>query len=240
MPDDDLLAAADGGQLKTPEQASPPRPAACWAAPRRARPSSRFFEQWLQIDDLLTVEKDAMAYPAFNPQVRTAMRDEVYEFVDQVDPRRRRQAGDPADQPLLLPGGPLYAIYGLPMPGRRRPIQKKVDLPADQRAGLLTLAGRAGQVRAPQPELARRPRRALVSEQPAVHRRRPPPDASTATARARSQRVHPGALRAAPQGSGLRHLPRADRSAGRPLRDLRRHRPFRTKDGGKAVDATAS
>jgi hypothetical protein len=141
MPDDALLAAADAGKLKTPEGITA-EATRLLGSPKARETYVSFFEQWLQIDDLLTVEKDEKAYPAFNPQVRTAMRDEVYEFVDQI-----ARVGDGKLETILTSRtsyirGPLNPIYGLPMAGAAGgSIQKKVDHPADQRAGVLTLAG---------------------------------------------------------------------------------------------------
>lgn len=139
-PDDALLAAADSGKLKTPEGISAEAQRLLMGAAGR-RTLTAFFEQWLQIDDILTVEKDAKAYPDFNPLVRAAMRDEVYEFVDQAV-----RLGDGKLETLLTTNvsylrGPLHPIYGLPAAGNAGgSIQKKVTHPADQRAGVFTLA----------------------------------------------------------------------------------------------------
>ena len=140
-PDDALLGAAEAGKLKTPEGI------AAEAQRLLTSPKSRdtlisFYEQWLQVDDLLTVEKDAKAYPDYNPVVRAAMRDEVLEFVDQVT-----RQGDGKLATLLTTNtsyfrGPLYPIYGMGMASNAGgSILKKIDLPVDQRAGIFTLAG---------------------------------------------------------------------------------------------------
>jgi hypothetical protein len=140
-PDDELLSAAEAGKLKTPEGI------AAEAQRLLTSPKSRdtlisFYEQWLQTDDLLTVEKDPKAYPDYSPVVRAAMRDEVLEFVDQVT-----RLGDGKLSTLLTTNtsyfrGPLYPIYGMGMASAAGgSILKKITLPADQRAGIFTLAG---------------------------------------------------------------------------------------------------
>jgi hypothetical protein len=136
MPDDELMAAADGNQLRTSEQLT--------AQARRLLQSPKardsligFHRQWLEIDDMLTIEKDAQAYPGFTPAVRAAMHEEVAAFVDGVT-----RQGDGKLETLLgagfsFPQAALGDVYGLTgaLTGAR------VDLPAGQRAGLLTLPG---------------------------------------------------------------------------------------------------
>ncbi|HET7720659.1 MAG TPA: DUF1592 domain-containing protein, partial [Acidimicrobiales bacterium] len=140
-PDDALLAAAEAGKLKTPDGI------AAEAQRLLGSPKSRdtllsFYQQWLGVDDLAIVEKDAKAYPMFDATVRTAMRDEVLEFVDQVT-----RLGDGKLTTLLTSNttwirGPIYPLYGLPMQGQAGgSILHKVTLPAAERAGILTTAG---------------------------------------------------------------------------------------------------
>jgi hypothetical protein len=139
-PDEALLAAADGGKLKTPEGIAAEAQRLLMGASGRNTLTS-FFEQWLQIEDLLTVEKDAKAYPDFSPVVRAAMRDEVLEFIDQAV-----RLGDGKLETVLTTNvsyirGPLYPIYGMGMASNAGgSILKKVTHPADQRAGVFTLA----------------------------------------------------------------------------------------------------
>jgi len=140
-PDDALLAAADSGKLRTPDGIGAEAQRLLGSDKARDTLVS-FYEQWLGIQDLLTVEKDAMAYPMFNPVIRSAMRDEVLELVDQVT-----RLGDGKLATLLTSHtsylrGPIYPLYGLPMQGNAGgSILHKVDLPADQRAGIFTTAG---------------------------------------------------------------------------------------------------
>jgi hypothetical protein len=140
-PDDELLAAADSGKLKAPAEIA--AQATRLLGSLKARDTMvAFFEQWLEIDDLLTVEKDAKAYPMYTPEVRAAMRDELLEFTDNV-----ARTGDSRLATLLTAKftflrGPAYPIYGFPMqPNAGGSILHRVDLPAAERAGVFTRAG---------------------------------------------------------------------------------------------------
>jgi hypothetical protein len=139
-PDDALLAAADAGKLKTPEGIAA-EAQRLLTSPKGRDTMISFFQQWLGIDDLLTVEKDPKVYPVYTPEVRTAMRDEVFEFVDQV-----ARLGDGKLSTLLTSRtswfrGPLFPVYGLGMASNAGgSILKQMTHPADQRAGVLTLA----------------------------------------------------------------------------------------------------
>jgi hypothetical protein len=140
-PDDALLAAADAGKLKTPEGIAA-EAQRMLSSPAAKQTLVSFYTQWLGVDDLGTIEKDAKAYPIFTPEVRAAMRDEVLEFVDQ-----NTRLGD-GKLATILTGrnsfirGPLNPVYGLPAAGAAGgSIQKPYTHKPDQRAGVFTLAG---------------------------------------------------------------------------------------------------
>jgi hypothetical protein len=140
-PDDMLLAAADSGKLRTPEGIAAEAQRLITSAKARDTLVS-FYQQWLGIDDLLTVEKDPKAYAIFDPTIRSAMRDEVLEYVDQVTRLGDGKLGTLLTSHTTWIRGPIYPLYGLPMQGNAGgSILHKVDLPADQRAGVLTTAG---------------------------------------------------------------------------------------------------
>jgi len=138
MPDDELFAAADADRLKTPDQVA--------EQTRRLLGSTRareaivaFFQQWLEISELASIDKDVMIFPEFNAGLKTAMVEEIAAFVQHVT---LDTAADGRLSTLLtagysFPGGPVRAIHGLPGMGAA----SKVDLPTGQRAGLLTLPG---------------------------------------------------------------------------------------------------
>jgi hypothetical protein len=140
MPDAELFAAADAGKLGTADELAM-QARRLMQSPRGRDTVVSFHAQWLQTDDLLTVEKSATSYPMFTPEVRAAMKDELDEFADQVV-----RQGDGKLETLLTAGfsflrGPLYGVYGVSAAGGAATGMRRADLPAGQRAGILTLAG---------------------------------------------------------------------------------------------------
>ncbi len=138
MPDDELFAAADANQLRTPQQLAE-QTRRLLASPRARASITSFFTQWLEVGDILATDKDAMLFPEYTPQLRAAMRDEIAAFADHVV-----RAGDGRLETLLtsalsFPTGPLLPLYGLP--ARTGAASDPLELPRNQRAGLLTLAG---------------------------------------------------------------------------------------------------
>lgn len=138
MPDDDLFAAADGDRLKTPDQVAE-QTRRLLGSPRAREAIVAFFQQWLEISDLATIDKDSMIFPEFNAALKTAMVEEIGAFVQHVT---LDTAADGRLSTLLtagysFPGGAVRAIHGLTGTGPA----SKVDLPRGQRAGLLTLPG---------------------------------------------------------------------------------------------------
>ena len=138
MPDDELFAAADADRLKTPDQVAE-QTRRLLGSPKARESIVAFFQQWLEISDLGTIDKDTMIFPEFTPALKTAMVEEIAAFVRHVT---LDTAADGRLSTLLtagysFPGGPVRAIHGLSGTGAAG----KVDLPAGQRAGLLTLPG---------------------------------------------------------------------------------------------------
>jgi hypothetical protein len=82
-PDDELWNAASSGSLATPEQirAQADR---LFADPRAHETVRRFYEQWLQLDDLEYLTKDSELFPEFTSVVRAAMLEETRTFVDEL------------------------------------------------------------------------------------------------------------------------------------------------------------
>lgn len=80
MPDDQLFAAVDNGQLATLDQVEQ-QARRLLADPRAADAVWRFSSEWLDIDKLPNITKDPTAYPDFNPDLRAAMAAETQAFV---------------------------------------------------------------------------------------------------------------------------------------------------------------
>ncbi len=147
MPDDVLFAAAAADELKTPDQLE--------AQARRMFDDSRahdavlsFHRQWLDLDKVLATNKDAATFPEWNDDLRQSMRTEADKMIEEVV----FGTGDKKLRTLLTTtktrvDASLAAVYGIPAPQNDWDL---VDLPADQRAGIVTdaafLASAAHQV----------------------------------------------------------------------------------------------
>jgi hypothetical protein len=239
-PDDALLTAADSGKLRTPEGIAAEAQRLI-SSPKARDTLTSFYQQWLGTADLTTVEKDPKAYPMYTPEVRTAMRDEVLEMVDQVT-----RLGDGKLTTLLTTHttwirGPIYPLYGLPAQGAAGgSILHKVDLPADQRAGVLTTAGVLAEYgHADQSSPVGRGK--LVSERllcrippdppPGLAANVPPVDPNTPTrVRFERHRTDPGCATCHELMDPLGVAFEIYDGIGR----------YRTTDGGKAVDASTT
>jgi hypothetical protein len=137
MPDDALLDAAAAGELDT--TAGVERHARRMLGDARAREVVMdFHAQILRLGELGQLEKDAVRYPEFHPALAQAMRRELELFIGEVV----LGGGKVADLYLSRRAHvnrELAALYGLS--GDFDDSFRAVELPADQRAGLLTRAG---------------------------------------------------------------------------------------------------
>jgi hypothetical protein len=140
MPDDALLAAAEAGQLSTPEQVGQ-QAARLLADPRFTDTSGFFHNEWLELDGVLSADKDPKLFPTWNDDVKAALNEQMRRFVDDA------MRGDGKLETLLTStstflSGPLYDLYGVPKPaGAAANTWQKVSLDPKQRSGLLTHAG---------------------------------------------------------------------------------------------------
>lgn len=137
-PDDALLDAAEEGALASIEGVRE-QAQRMLQDPRAQRALESFHVGWLGLDKLATAEKDLEVYPHFDVELRSAMIEETRRFVNSVI-----LSGDARLKTLLTSRqsyleGPLFELYGLEEPAGHDP-SDPVDLPAGQRAGLLTQA----------------------------------------------------------------------------------------------------
>jgi hypothetical protein len=138
MPDEPLFAAAEAGQLATPDQLA--AQAMRLMADKRFRETlATFHEGWLQLGEIAGAEKDAMVFPAWSPALKAALMEESRRFVEYVFTEGDRNVGTLLSAPFSFLSGPLYAHYGLPP--STATTWARVELPKDQRAGILTQAG---------------------------------------------------------------------------------------------------
>jgi hypothetical protein len=83
MPDDELFAAAQSGEVAT--AAGLEKQARRMLASPRARTQIGFFaEQWLGAENVSTVDKNQTLYPDFDQTMRAAMREETREVVERI------------------------------------------------------------------------------------------------------------------------------------------------------------
>ncbi len=137
-PDEELLRAAEAGQLGTAEEVA--AQARRMLADPRARETVReFHAQWLGLNRIDTLVKDSVAYPRFTPSIRPHLRAEVDAFLDHVIWEADGKLKTLFTAPYTFLDGTLAAYYGLPPPGGTGMV--KVELPTGRASGLFTQGG---------------------------------------------------------------------------------------------------
>ena len=139
MPDDELLALAQAGQLREP--ATIEKQARRMVDDPRARPVlGRFAEDWLQMQRLDASSKDTTVFPEYGPELDAAYREEVGRFVAHAVWELDGTLATLLTTPVAVVNGPLADIYGVQGPTTADEWMA-VELDSSQRAGLLTGAG---------------------------------------------------------------------------------------------------
>jgi hypothetical protein len=138
-PDVTLLDAARDGELDTPEGIRT-QAIRLLSDPRASQAIQRFFAQYLNLDKLDGITRDAALYPLFTPTMPAAMRREVELVVDRIVMKDRADVRSLFDTRTTFVNSELAALYGLEAPGAAVDSFVEVELPADgPRAGILTL-----------------------------------------------------------------------------------------------------
>ncbi len=139
MPDEPLFAAAGAGELGAAADIA--RHAARMLGDQRASAMwSSFADQWLGTDAARSIERDPAHYPRFSKELQAALSEQTGRYFDFV-----ARTGDGLLSTLLTSrraplSPPLFELYGLPPATAGDNGWQVMDLPADQRAGLFTLA----------------------------------------------------------------------------------------------------
>jgi hypothetical protein len=136
MPDDALFTAAEKGRLSSADQVAE-QANRLMADPRFRATVFTFHQEWLQLDTLPGTEKDPQAFPQWTPALRDALGEETRRFVEYVFTDGDRRLDTLLSAPFSFVDATLAAHYGVPAAAG----WQRVDLPKDQRAGLLTQAG---------------------------------------------------------------------------------------------------
>jgi hypothetical protein len=138
MPDAALFAAADAGKLSTREEVKA-QAQRMLDDPRTARMVTTFAGEWLRLDEIGDIEKQAAPYPAFKPELKDAFKGEVEAFFNQVLWKMDSKLDTLLTAPFTFVNEPLAAYYGIQ--GITGPSFQQVPLDPKQRAGFLTQAG---------------------------------------------------------------------------------------------------
>lgn len=139
MPDDTLFAAAKAGKLQDPKEIA--KQAERLLASSRSRfVYDQFFTQWLMVQRISSVPKDATIFAAFTPAIRKAMADELKRFVWYVMEQKSGTLTELLTSQEGVLNKELAAFYGVSAPTKTDssgfgPIQFQDG----NRGGLLTL-----------------------------------------------------------------------------------------------------
>ncbi len=136
-PDEELLTAAAAGELSTPDQVADQA--------RRMLEDDRLVEavvslhdQWLEFEQLPTISKNAEVFPEFTPELSASMRTEAELFVADVIGGDTPTLGNLLTASYTFADAGLQALYGQSGGGAEF---ERIELSAEQRAGILTLPG---------------------------------------------------------------------------------------------------
>lgn len=140
-PDDELLRAAQSDELLT-EEGLLRQTRRLLQSPKAQPFTDQFFGEFLYLDRLDTVSKDAKLFPEWTPQLATAMRGELLRLLRELAQSDAHDMRELFDTRTTFVNGELASHYGLPAELTPPPgIWKQIELPSAMQPGLL---GRAG------------------------------------------------------------------------------------------------
>jgi hypothetical protein len=138
MPDDALLTAAESGHLATAtdvlEQAR-----RMLADPRAAATLAGFSDQWLRLEELADLDKEAMVFPNFKNELREPLRLETQKLIEEVVWKGDGKLSTLLTAPYTFMNGPLAQYYGAKGPSGDAFVKVPVD--PTRQIGLLGHAG---------------------------------------------------------------------------------------------------
>lgn len=136
MPDEALFAAARNDALKTSAQIQA-QAQRLIALERSRKTLHHFVDQWLHVDQLRTVPKDAVTFPEFSQDIREAMLKATHAFVDHVMVDGSGTLDELFTAPYSFMDDQLGAFYQASVSGLNSDLQR-VDHSDGRHAGLLT------------------------------------------------------------------------------------------------------
>jgi hypothetical protein len=135
MPDAALFAAADANQLSTQDEIAT-QARRLLQSPNAHGAIQQFFLEWLTINELPTVSKDATTYPAFTSTLHSSMQNETLAFLNWVMWTSDHKLPTLLTSPVSFVNSELAAVYGVS--GVTGTTLQHVQLDPTQRAGILT------------------------------------------------------------------------------------------------------
>ncbi|MFO0551527.1 MAG: DUF1592 domain-containing protein [Polyangiaceae bacterium] len=138
VPDEDLLTAAESGQLTTKEQVEA-QARRMLDSPKARDVVAQFHQQWLDYDRINNVTKDTELYPEWSPALGLLMQEEMRAFVEHV------VFDEHGDLTTLLTADYSYAdsnlarFYGVKNIPPDDGSFQRIDFPAGQHAGILSM-----------------------------------------------------------------------------------------------------
>jgi hypothetical protein len=133
MPDDELLALAEAGKLRTPGTLDA-QVKRMLADQRSSAISDNFAGQWLELRNLDVVKPDPQKFPEWSPELRDAMKMETRLFFDSIL-RDNRPLADFLDARYTFLNERLAKFYGIE--GVTGPDFRRVELTTPERGGIL-------------------------------------------------------------------------------------------------------
>ena len=137
MPDDALLDAAAAGELETPEGLET-QVRRMLADDRAADTIASFTQQWMHLEGLQDKVKDAEMFPQWDEALADSMEHEALAFADEVIRNGDGKLATLLTASWTMGDAALADVYGVEAPEGG---YGRLELPADERAGLLTQAG---------------------------------------------------------------------------------------------------
>lgn len=135
LPDDELLKAAAGGQLETPEQVA--GQARRMLGDLRTRSKLReFLHQWLRLDQADDIAKDRQLFPDFDEAIVSDLRDSLDLFLDEEVWSQRSDFRRLLLADYVYLNGRLAGFYGVDLPADAA--FQRVALDSGQRAGVVS------------------------------------------------------------------------------------------------------
>ena len=138
MPDDDLFAAADAGELATKEQVAA-QARRMLEHPRAREAVANFHSQWLKLTHIETVAKSTATYPLYHDGLRSLWRQETEAFLEHVVFDGEGDVATLLAAPYSMMNAELAAFYGVENPPTGEAFER-VELDPNERAGILTQA----------------------------------------------------------------------------------------------------